>query len=178
MRRAGVALIIGTMAAAASLTACGGSGSDSGSGPSGSTQGPGTEGANEVPKTIEGQLAATFPKPKVQQTDLPGAKGAIAAGRKACKGKTPIEVREEFISAAESSGVMGEGQEKMIAELDKFEKQSRHSVNFAAGQLAAGVYEATLPEKLRNAGYRGCVYELALQLRREIAKEKKKKKQG
>ena len=35
----------------------------------------------------------------------------------------------------------------MLDELPKYEKQAMHSPNFAAGQLAAGVYEATLPEK-------------------------------
>ena len=58
----------------------------------------------------------------------------------------------------------------MIAELDHFERQAADSPDFVAGQLAAGVYEATLPEKLRIAGYQGCVYELARQLEKEIAK--------
>ena len=59
----------------------------------------------------------------------------------------------------------------MIAELPKFESQAAPVRDFAAGQLAAGVYEATLPEKQMVAGYQGCVYELALQLRRELAKK-------
>jgi hypothetical protein len=93
---------------------------------------------------------------------------AIEAGRKACRGKTPLQVREEFIDSA--AGLSAD-QKKMIAELPKFEAQSGTSPDFAAGQLAAGVYEATLPEKEMVAGYQGCVYELALQLRRELAKK-------
>jgi hypothetical protein len=171
MRSIGVVLIIGTMAATL-LTACGGdSGSDTGSGPAAGVE----TATTKIPTTIEGQLDANFPKPTVQPTDLPGARKAIAAGRAACRGKAPVEVREEFIADAEASGVMVEGQEEMVGDLERFEKQSRHSPNFAAGQLAGGVYEATLPEKLRNAGYRGCVYELATELRREIAREKQKK---
>lgn len=118
------------------------------------------------------QLAQTFPKPKPAPGSLPGAAKAIAVGRKACKGKTPVEVREEFISAAEAGGGLSEGQKEMVGELDKYEKQASGSPNFAAGQLAAGVYEATLPEKLMIAGYQGCVYELALQLRRELTQKK------
>ena len=136
--------------------------------------GEGTEtvAAKPIPKTIEGQLAQTFPKPKVEADEPPGTKAAIEAGRKACKGKTPVEVRDEYSAAAESGAGLNEGQQEMLAELDRFEKQSGNSPNFAAGQLAAGVYEATLPEAEGNAGYRGCVYELALQLRRELAKKK------
>ena len=66
---------------------------------------------------------------------------------------------------------LDEEQEKMVSELQKFEKQV--TISFVAGQLAAGVYEATLPEKKAMAGYRGCVYELALQVRRELAKNKR-----
>ena len=56
----------------------------------------------------------------------------------------------------------------MIAEIGHYESQATHSPDFVAGQLAAGVYEATLPEELARSGYQGCVYELALQLRREL----------
>jgi hypothetical protein len=118
------------------------------------------------------QLALTFPEPKPAEGSPPGAAKAIAAGRSACKGRTPIEVREEFIGSAKG---LDEGQEEMIGELPKYEKQSGNSPNFAAGQLAAGVYEATLPEKVAIAGYQGCVYELALQLRKELAKRTAKK---
>ncbi len=111
-------------------------------------------------------LAQQFPKPEPTEGAPPGAERYIEAGQKACKGKTPSEVRDEFI---ETAAGLNEGQEAMLNELDKFEKQARTSPDFAAGQLAAGVYEATLPEKEARSGYQGCVYELALQLRREIA---------
>jgi hypothetical protein len=119
---------------------------------------------------ISAVLARQFPKPKPQPNAPVGSQAAIDAGRKACKGKTPIQVREEFISEAKASGLLNPGQTKMISEIAHFEKQAAHSPDFAAGQLAAGVYQATLPEQLRIAGYQGCVYELAQQLEKEIRK--------
>jgi hypothetical protein len=119
---------------------------------------------------ITEQLALTFPKPKVEPGSLPGTAQAIEAGREACNGKTPVQVREEFIGAAENEEGLNEGQKEMVGEIAKFEKQT--TSNFVAGQLAAGVYEATLPERQQIAGYRGCVYELALQARRELSKKK------
>jgi hypothetical protein len=115
-------------------------------------------------------LATRFPTPKPQPGSPPGAKKAIAAGRRSCKGKTPLQVREEFIGEAKAAGVMNPGQEKMIAHIEQYEKHSGQSPDFVAGQLAAGVYEATLPEDLRIAGYQGCVYELARQLEKELAR--------
>jgi len=115
-------------------------------------------------------LARQFPKPKPQPNAPSGARKAIDAGRKACRGKTPTQVRDEFMAEAKASGLLNPGQIKMISELDHFEKQATNSPDFVAGQLAAGVYEATLPEELRIAGYQGCVYELARQLEKEIAK--------
>jgi hypothetical protein len=61
----------------------------------------------------------------------------------------------------------------MLNELPRFEKQARTSPDFAAGQLAAGVYEATLTERMARSGYQGCVYEMALQLRRELTQSGK-----
>jgi hypothetical protein len=149
------------------VSGCGG---DSGTGQADGSTEAATTPANSFPKTIDGQLAQTFPKPEVEAGSPPGTAAAIDAGRRACKGKTPIEVRDEFIAAAEAEVGFNEGQKEMLAEIAKFEKQA--SPDFAAGQLAAGVYEAALPEEQKAAGYRGCVYELALQLRREIAKTK------
>jgi hypothetical protein len=166
MRTLCIALALSSMATVL-LTACG---DDS---DSGQTNGEGTEQASSAlnPRApLTRQLAQVFPVPKAEPTDEPGAAKAIAAGRRACRGKTPEQVRDEFMAAAEAEAGLEEGQEEMLAELDKFEKQALHSPNFAAGQLAAGVYEATLPELQRMAGFRGCVYELALQLRHELAK--------
>jgi hypothetical protein len=36
------------------------------------------------------------------------------------------------------------------------------------------VYEATLTERMARSGYQGCVYEMALQLRRELTQSGKK----
>jgi hypothetical protein len=166
MRTVCAALVaLSTMAAL--LTGCGGDSGTDGSAAGSSTTGGGTAGLDPSAPITE-QLARTFPVPKPQPNEPPGAAAAIEAGRKACRGKTPIEVREKFIDSAAN---LTEDQEKIIGELPKYEKQSGNSPNFAAGQLAAGVYEATLGEKKQIAGYRGCVYELALQLRRELSKK-------
>jgi hypothetical protein len=114
-------------------------------------------------------IAAQFPEPKPQPGSPPGARKAIDAGRKACRGKTPEQVRDEFMAEAEAGGLLNSGQKKMLANLASYEKQAANTPDFVAGQLAAGVYEATLPEKLRISGYQGCVYELAQQLQKEIA---------
>ena len=115
---------------------------------------------------VSEQLARSFPVPKPGPGTAPAAAAAIEAGRDACQGKTPLQVREQFIDAAEG---LGDEQRGMIDELPKFEQNVTSS--FVAGQLAAGVYEATLPEKKKAAGYQGCVYELALQQRRELQDE-------
>jgi hypothetical protein len=155
------------MMATVLLTACG---DDSGSGQTagaGSSTTAGAAATVDPTAPVSEQLARTFPVPKPGAGSLPGAAAAIEAGRNACRGKTPLQVREEFIGAAQG---LNEGQEAMIDELPKYERQPVTS-NFVAGQLAAGVYEATLPEKKAIAGYQGCVYELALQVRRELAKK-------
>jgi hypothetical protein len=161
-----VALVLSMMATVL-LTACG---DDSGSGQTAGAESSVAQGAPppiDPTAPVSEQLARVFPVPKPGPGSLPGAAAAIAAGRKACEGKTPLQVREEFIGAAQG---LSDEQEAMIDELPKYEKQAVTS-NFVAGQLAAGVYEATLPEKKAIAGYQGCVYELALQVRRELAKK-------
>jgi hypothetical protein len=168
-----MALALGSMATAL-LTACGGDSNSEQTGGEGSQAST----AIDPQAPLTEQLARVFPVPKPEPGDQPGAAKAIAAGREACKGKTPEEVRDEFMAAAEAEAGLEEGQKAMLAELDKFEKQAMHSPNFAAGQLAAGVYEATLPELQRMAGYRGCVYELAVQLRHELAKSGKSSGNG
>jgi hypothetical protein len=76
-----------------------------------------------------------------------------------------VQVRDQFIDAAD----LGDEHGEMIAEIPKYEKRPP-TINYVAGQLGAGVYQATLPPKRAAAGYQGCVYELALQLRKELAK--------
>ena len=166
MRTTCVALVLSMMATVL-LTACG---DDSDSGQAGA--GSSTTVKDATPPVdptapLSEQLAQVFPVPKPGPGSLPGSAAAIEAGRKACKGQTPLQVREEFIGSAQG---LGEDQEKMIEELPKFEDQPP-TTNFVAGQLAAGIYETTLPEKQMIAGYQGCVYELALQLRRELSKK-------
>jgi len=167
-KRVCVALALSAMATVA-LTACGGD-SDSAATEASTVQESST--ALDPTAPMSEQLARTFPEPNPPPGSLPGAAKAIETGRKACQGKTPVEVRDEFISAAEAGNGLDDGQKEMVGELDKYEKQASQSPNFAAGQLAAGVYEATLPEKQMLAGYQGCVYELALQLRRELTQKK------
>jgi hypothetical protein len=144
------------------VTACGGGGSE--------TTSTAATAVNTLPPDAPqtAVIAHQFPKPKPLESAPPGAAKAIAAGRKACKGKKPRQVVDEFIGKARKEGALNEGQEEMLAEIGHFEKQARTSPDFAAGQLAAGTYEATLPAELARSGYQGCVYELALQLRREL----------
>ncbi len=164
------------LAAALSLSACGSS--SSGSASSGA-QGPESaaraaaalrRAAEErAPKGASPTLRAiyaTFPAPKPE----PGATGSAAAirnGVAACRGKTPVEVKEEFFAAA-SQNLTGE-QGKMIARIDSFERNSDTDASFTAGQLAADTYGATLPEATAQYGYQGCVYALARGLERKLA---------
>jgi hypothetical protein len=151
------------------LAACGGSDSST-------TQSVANSNAGAIsPNMPQAEvIAKQFPKPKPIENAPVGAMKAIEAGRRACRGKTPTQVRDEFMAAAKNSGELNEGQEQMLSELPHFEKQARTSPDFAAGQLAAGVYEATLTERMARSGYQGCVYELALQLRRELTHGGKK----
>lgn len=95
---------------------------------------------------------------------------AIAAGKKACAGKSTLEVKEEFYPVAIESGGLEEGspQAETIAEIESYEKNSPDP-SFVAGQLAAGAYEATLPKAIARYGYEGCIYSLSLRLKRELA---------
>ena len=58
----------------------------------------------------------------------------------------------------------------MIGEVGRYEKSMRSEASFTAGQLAADAYQATLPARLRKAGYQACVYTLAQGLARELYK--------
>jgi len=155
------------MMATVLFTACG---DDSDSGQTAGTGSSTVQNANppyDPSAPMSEQLARTFPAPKVEPGSPPGTAAGIVAGRRACSGKTPVQVRDQFLEAAHG---LNEAQEAMLGELPKIESQGI-TTNFVAGQLAAGVYEATLPEVRQAAGYRGCVYELALQARRELAKK-------
>lgn len=161
-------------AAAVGLAACGGSGSGEGGTTGqqgGGNGGNGGNGGGGEGAPLSGGVATLrrqFPEPKPEPGAPAFAQKAIDAGRAACKGKTPVEVRDEFLAEAEASGLLNPGQEKMLTQLEKLERQAAGSPDFVAGQLAAGVYEATLPEARRTYGYQGCVYELAVALEKKI----------
>lgn len=164
MRTVCVALALSVMAAFA-LTACG---DDSDSEQSGSTTANGRPAsANAGPPSVEEALADQFPVPQPTENAPPGSAAAIEAGREVCKGKTPKQIRGQFLAAAE--GELNEGQLEMVEDIERYEKQV--TSNFVAGQLAAGVYEATLSENEERGGYQGCVYELAQKLQRELKKK-------
>lgn len=111
-------------------------------------------------------IYAEFPPPK-PDPEVKGSTVAIQAGIEACKGKTPVEVKEEFYPSAKAN--LSSEQAKMIGRIGSFEAHYTTDANFTAGQLAADSYEATLPEGTATYGYQGCVYSLARGLERKIA---------
>jgi hypothetical protein len=118
------------------------------------------KGASQALRAIYRQ----FPKPQPDGT-VKGSAKAVKAGERACKGKTPLEVREEFIGESK----LLEEQAKMVAELPKFERALARSSSFVAGQLGALVYERTLDPRIAHFGYEGCVYSLAKAAERKLA---------
>ncbi len=158
-----VALALSAMAAFG-LMACG---DDSDSEQSGMTTATRTPPPNAGPPSVEEAIAEQFTVPQPTENAPPGSAAAIQAGREVCKGKTPQQIRDEFLPAVE--GELTEGQLEMIEDIERYEKQVTPS--FVAGQLAAGVYEATLTENEERGGYQGCVYELAQKLQRELKKK-------
>ncbi len=93
-----------------------------------------------------------------------GSAKAIEKGEATCEGKTPIEIREAFIAEADLS----EDQQEAVSELPRFE--ANPSPSFPAGQVAALVYQRSLPgEILPSYGFQGCVYALSLGLKAELA---------
>ena len=111
-------------------------------------------------------IYATFPAPKASP-EVKRSTAAIKVGEKACKGKTPTQVKEEFIAAAKPK--LAPEQTKMIDRIASFENHSPTDASFTAGQLAADVYEATLPGAAGQYGYEGCIYSLAQGLERRLA---------
>jgi hypothetical protein len=110
------------------------------------------------------QIYRQFPKPKADPA-VPRSAAVIRAGERACRGKTPLEVREEFIAESD----LLEPQAEMVAELEKLERSAAQNGAFVTGQLGALVYERTLPEKVARYGYLGCVYALSQGIKRELA---------
>jgi hypothetical protein len=169
------ALIAAAALGLLALAGCGSSSSSTAGGQGESTAAtkpsptaPGGKAESEAPKgasPVLRQIYRQFPKPAPNPT-VKGSAAAIAAGERACKGKTPLEVKEAFYAAAKAN--LQPEQTKMIAELASFEKNAATDSSFVAGQLAAGVYQATLPEAVAQFGYQGCIYALALELKREL----------
>lgn len=156
------------------LAGCGSDGSGETTSPD--VQPPKLTPAQRAPRgasTVEREIYRQFPPPK-SNPEAKGSAAAIAAGEKACIGKSPVEVKEEFF--VEASSRLNADQEKMINEIGSYEKRSRTEPSFTAGQLAAGTYEATLPEAVAIYGYQGCVYALAKGLKHELAQERKNRK--
>ncbi len=131
----------------------------------GSAESQAPKGASRVLREIYRQ----FPAPK-PDSGVKGSAAAIKAGERACADKTPLEVKEAFYPVAIEAGGLEAGSDKakMIDDIETYAKQTSHDGSFVAGQLAAGAYEATLPEATARYGYQGCVYVLARRLKREL----------
>jgi hypothetical protein len=120
---------------------------------------PAPKGASPLLEEIYRQFQPPEPDPRMRGK----SSRAIKAGERACRGKTPLEIREEFIAEAD----LTEDQAEVVSELQKYERNP--SPNFVAGQLGALVYESALPEGIARYGYQGCVYSLSLGLKRQLA---------
>jgi hypothetical protein len=129
--------------------------------------------AQRAPKgasPIEREIYRQFPPPRPDPSVSKSA-NVIRAGEGACRDKSPLEVKEEFYAVASSK--LLPAQKQMIAEIGYWAKRSKRDEGFTAGQLAADVYQATLPEAVNRFGYQGCVYSLAQRLKHELARERK-----
>jgi hypothetical protein len=135
--------------------------------PEGAPQPP--KGASPVLREIYRQFTLRKPDPQVK-----GSAKAIAAGRAACAGRTPVEVERTYYPIAVSRGTLDpdSAQAKTISEIGKYAKTVSRDPSFVAGQLAAGAYQATLPPRIATFGYAGCVYELARRLEKQLAPAK------
>ncbi len=103
-------------------------------------------------------------QPPRADPSVEGAPRALRNGERVCRGQTPRQIRERFIEESELS----EDQASAVQELPRHE--GNPSPNFVAGQLAALVYEKTLPaDAVATYGFQGCIYALSLRLKRELA---------
>jgi hypothetical protein len=126
-------------------------------------QGKGTQAkppkdASPALRSIRRQFTAPKPDPR-----LKGSAQAIKAGERACKGKTPSQVKAQYFSAARSN--LAPAQIKTVERIGAYEAREAKDPSFAAGQLAAVVYAASQPLALNQFAYQGCVYALALGVR-------------
>jgi hypothetical protein len=123
---------------------------------------PAPKGASLELKEIFRQFQPPRPDPEVA-----GSGKAIKEGEATCEGKTPAQVAAAFIESSDLS----EDQEEAVSELEDFE--ANPSPSFPAGQVAALVYERSLPEdELASYGYQGCVYARSLGLKAQLAPQK------
>lgn len=115
------------------------------------------------------ELFREFPPP-VPAPGVKGSEAAIAAGKRACAGKTPAQVKAKYLPIALRKGSIqpGSPEAAMIGEIGRYAKRMRSEPSFTAGQLAADAYQATLPGRLRKTGYQACVYALAQDLARQL----------
>lgn len=147
---------------------CGGSqngGSDGGSGSTSTVELPDVA---PGPLTGPAALQDQFPPPDVSELD-PQATAAVRAGQQACLGKTPLEIRAEYLDDAVQNGLdLTSPRGTMFKQPQNFRQPFRPGSSFASGQLAAGVYEETLPESSASYGFQGCVYELAREQARRM----------
>jgi hypothetical protein len=110
-------------------------------------------------------IYATFPAPR-PDPEAKRSAAVIKAGESACRGKTPVQVKEEFYAAAKHR--LSSEQTKMIDRIDSYETHSPTDASFTSGQLGADVYQASLPAAVGQYGYEGCVYALARGLERRL----------
>jgi hypothetical protein len=111
-------------------------------------------------------LYGAFPPPRTGSME-PSVARAVEAGEAACRGKTPLAVKDEFFRAAK--GNLEPQQATMIGRVADFEAHEVTETGFVAGQLAADTYAATLSAVTAQAGYQGCIHSLAEQLERKLA---------
>jgi ABC-type glycerol-3-phosphate transport system substrate-binding protein len=158
MRTSATALVL--LCLALGLAACGGGGDSSGN--SSASEGDNPEATTTIrgpqpPKgasALQREIHRTFQPPQADPK-VEGSAQAIEDGEAACEGKTPVEVKEEFIGESDLSS----DQQEALEQLGRAE--ANPSGDFAAGQLAALVYQQTLEGTEAEYGYRGCVYALA-----------------
>jgi hypothetical protein len=129
--------------------------------------------ANPAPKgssPFVRELYRQFPPPE-PEAGVKGAAGAIAAGERACAGKTPSEVEERFYPIAVEKGGLDPASPRgrTIAQVDRYEDRITEEASFTSGQLAAAAYQETLPPRLAGSGFQGCIYALARQLESKLA---------
>lgn len=111
-------------------------------------------------------IYAAFPPPSPDPA-LAGSRAAVRAGERACAGRTPTQVKDEFYAAAAPN--LAPEQKRMVARIASLENPHPGDAAFTTGQLAADVYAATLRAGIGQYGYRGCVYSLARRLEGELA---------